>query len=359
MFRGLYTATSGMQLEQKRLDVTSNNIANVNTTAFKRDVIISEAFPEVLMKKINGVLPSHPINTNGYLEVDRDGEIYNVTTDKGFFIVDSPKGTNYSRDISFAVDENGYLRTFGRDIDGQVDASEGNFILDNQRRRIQVEGGDIDIDDNGQLTAGGAQANILYRPDRNVIGTINSGRRFEKTQYNFTQGILEDTGNNLDFAIEGRGFFKLRTPDGEEMYTRNGNFFINENNELVNEEGYFLVGIEGNIVIDGDDFYVTNNGEFIVDNEELAGQIDMINILNLKDLNKIGHAYYTLKDGVEPDEAPFEGQIVQGYLEGSNINTVNEMVEMINIMRAYESNSKVLRAYDEILQRAVNEIGKV
>lgn len=363
MFRGLYTAVSGMQTGQKRLDIASNNMANINTTGFKKDVIVSEAFPEVLIKKINGQLPTEPVRTNGNLEVNRDGEAFNITTDRGFFTVNSPMGTSYSRELSFAVDENGYLRTYVRNIEGEIDTSEGNFVLDRQGAVIQVEGDNIDINEEGQLIVDGAPvADLIHRPACDVIGTINSGRRFERTHTNFSQGTLEETGNNLDFAIDGRGFFRVMAPEGE-MYTRNGSFYLNENGEITTDEGYQLLGQDESIILDedildGNDFQIRNNGEVIADGQ-IIDRIDIVNILNVNDLDKHGQSYYVLKEDAEIEDAPFEGKILRGFLEGSNVNPINEMVNMINIMRVYESNNRVVRAYDEILQRAVNEIGKV
>ena len=144
MFRGLYTAVSGMQTGQKRLDIASNNMANINTTGFKKDVIVSEAFPEVLIKKINGQLPTEPVRTNGNLEVNRDGEAFNITTDRGFFTVNSPMGTSYSRELSFAWTKMVFknLRTQYRRGDRYL---RREFVLDRQGAVIQVEGDNIDI----------------------------------------------------------------------------------------------------------------------------------------------------------------------------------------------------------------------
>ncbi len=361
MFRGLYTAVSGMQTGQKRLDIASNNMANVNTTGFKKDIMVSEAFPEVLMKKINGHLPADPIKTNGNTEVSRDGNAFNLSTERGFFTVDSPMGKSYSRELSFALDDRtGYLRTSSRNIEGEIDASEGNFILDSLGRRIQIENNNdnIEVDPQGRLLVDGAiVANLIHKPAFDIIGTINSGRRLDRVYTNFTSGPLEETGNSLDFAIDGKGFFKINTPEGQ-MYTRNGNFHLNQNGEITTDEGYQLLDRDDNSInLAGNDFHLASNGQIVVNGEEY--EIDIINILNLNDLEKHGQSYYGLKENVEIEVAPFEGEVLQGFLERSNINPINEMVEMINTMRDYESNSRVVKAYDEILQRAVNEVGKL
>jgi len=347
-----------MQTNQKMLDVASNNMANVNTTGFKKDVMVSETFPETLIKKINGQLPTQPIKPNGSLEVNRDGEGFHLATDRGFFTVNSPMGTSYSREMKFSVDEDGYLKTYSRNAEGRVDTSEGNFVLDGQGKRIQVDNNDIDVNADGQLVVNGAiAANLIHKPPINTIGTINGGRRFEKIYTNFNQGTLEESGNSLNLAIDGNGFFKVATPLGE-MYTRNGSFTLSQDGDIVTAEGYPLLGQNGPINLKNSNFDLDINGQVIADGQ-LIDVIDITNILNINSLNKHGQSYYLMTEGIQIEEKPFEGQILQGFLESSNINPIYEMVNMINIMRSYESSNKVVKAYDDMLQRAVNDIGKV
>ncbi|AKL93747.1 flagellar hook-basal body rod protein FlgF [Clostridium aceticum] len=362
MLRGLYTAVSAMQTTQKKLDVSSNNMANVNTTGFKKDVLISESFPEVLVKKINGSLPAEPYIGTLQVEVERDGEGFRLSTESGYFMAEGPLGTSHSSFTSFAVDEEGYLKTFTRDLHGRIDTREGNYILDANGNRILIEGNDIEVTQQGQVAANGQiVANLVTRPGFNTIGTINSGLRMEKIQTYFTQGTMEETGNSLDLAIEGNGFFKVNTPMGE-MYTRNGNFTLDNNGEIVTKEGYHLIGQLGSILIEEDfdikDFRIGEDGAIVLNNQ-VIDFIDMINITNVNVLRKHGEGFYRVAEGGEIEAEPFEGRVLQGYLEASNINPVAEMVNMITVLRAYESNQKVVQAYDEILQKAVNEIGRV
>lgn len=365
MLRGLYTATSAMETSQKKIDVISNNMANVNTTGFKRDVVISQSFPETLISKINGQLPAEPYKKNLTVEVQKDGEAYLLSTEGGYFTAEGPLGVSYNSSTSFGIDDEGYLRTFSRDIDGKINTSQGNYILDANGERVQVEGRDIDINQLGQLEANGGTVNLVYRvntnPNSNIIGTINSGLRLDKIQTYFTQGKLEETGTPLDIAIDGQGFFVVDTPQGE-MYTRNGNFSLNDRGEIVTKEGYLLLGESGPIVLEGDfqidDFRVTEYGEIILNNE-IVDEIEIVYIRNTNDLRKYGEGYYQIEEGREGDFDTFEGKVVQGYLEGSNINSIEEMVDMITTLRLYEANQKVVQAYDETLQRAVNDIGKV
>lgn len=365
MLRGLYTATSAMETSQKKLDTISNNMANINTTAFKKDAVISQSFPETLIRKINGQLPSEPYKNNPNVEVKRDGDAYILSTEGGYFTAQGPLGVSYDSSTTFAIDDEGYLKTFGRDIDGKINTVRGNYILDDKGQRVQVDEGEIQINELGQLQANGTTVNLVNKvnkgPHSNIIGTINSGLRLDKIQTYFTQGRLEETGSPLDIAIEGQGFFVVDTPQGE-MYTRNGNFSLNDSGEIVTKEGHRLLGESGPIVLEGDfeikDFQINEEGELLLNNE-IIDKIEILHIRNANDLRKYGEGYYQIEEGIEGDFDTFEGKVIQGYLEGSNVDSIKEMVEMISNLRLYESNQKIVQAYDEVLQRAVNDIGKV
>lgn len=358
MLRGLYTATSAMQTSQKKLDVSSNNMGNMNTTGFKKDVVVSEAFPEVFLHKLNGSNPNRAVSNNLVVDVNQVDNEFNLSTTGGFFSADSVNGVSYNRSTSFTVDEEGYLRTFLRDTDGRPNPSEGNYILNQQGSRVFVGQDNFDIDNRGQVIVNGQITDQLVRvPSRSVIGTMNSGLRLDRIQTNFNGGSFEETGNQLDFAIEGKGFFQVQTPRGM-MFTRDGNFTLNNNGEIVTSEGHFLIGQFGSIMLDSNDFQLGSNGEIIVDNE-VVDQINLVDINNVHDLRKYGQNLYYMDESKEAEPIAFEGKVIQGFLEGSNINSIDEMVNMINILRLYESNQKVIQSYDEILHKAVNEIGRM
>lgn len=357
MLRGLYTATSAMQTSQKRLDVSSNNMANMNTTGFKKDVVVTEAFPEVFIHKLNGSFPNKPLANQLFVEVKKMGDEFSLSTSSGFFSAESLGGVSFSRSTTFTVDGEGYLRTFLRDANGNPNTSEGNYILNKEGNRVFVGQGNFDINDKGQISVNGQVGDqLLTIPKRSVIGTMNSGLRLDRIQTKFTQGTLEETGNQLDIGIEGKGFLQIQTPRGV-MFTRDGNLSLNDNGELVTSEGYYLMGQFGSILLDSDNFQLGENGEIIVDGQ-VIDQISLVNISNVHDLRKYGENLYYMESGMELESEEFDGKVLQGFLEGSNINTIEEMVNMINILRLYESNQKVIRSYDEILQKAANEIGK-
>lgn len=360
MLRGLYTAVSAMQTTEKKIDVISNNLANVNTTSFKKDVVVSEAFPEVLLHKINGNIPSQALSANTAVEVKKGENAYQLSTQGGFFTAQTPMGISYSRETSFAVDESGYLKTYHRDNEGNVDTTYGNYILDANGKRVNVENQPFEINELGQVVANGqVLGNLVNKGGPNVIGTINGGLRINSIETNFLQGSLEETGNPLHMAIKGNGFFHVANIQGESFYTRNGTFTLNDNGEIITSEGYFLLNDKGwSIPVGGTDFQLTEKGEIIIDGV-VADQIAMADITNTRALRKHGEGYYYVEKGMEIESQPFQGDILQGYLEGSNVNPIKEMVEMISSYRNYESNQKVVKAYDELLQRAVNDIGKL
>ncbi|MCD5410336.1 MAG: flagellar hook-basal body complex protein [Clostridiales bacterium] len=357
MLRGLYTAVSSMKTSEKKIDTVTNNIANVNTTSFKKDIVITETFPEILLSKINGEIKASPF-TNKPLSIIQSDNTFHLSGDIGFFSVDSPMGKSFSRDIRFAVADDGYLKTFSKNADGEVNATTGNYVLDSNGQRVFVGEELFQINESGQVVSNGQIiSSLITRGSRNVIGTINSGQRLNRVLTDFSQGTIEQTGNRLDFAIKGSGFFKILTPHGE-MFTRNGNFTLNNNAEIITAEGYFLAGKYGSIISDGANFQLSEDGHIILDGE-VIDQIEIINIENVQDLRKHGEGYFRIEENIELKLGEFTGSITQGALESSNVNTIREMVELINIHRTFESNQKVVRAYDEMLQKAVNDIGRI
>jgi len=257
MVRGLYTAYTGMKNQQQRLDTITNNLANANTTAFKREGMTTRSFDEVLTYKV--------------------------------------------KDLTDPL----YVRN---------------------------------------------------------IGTMSLGAKIGETYTDYSQGSYTETGNTYDIAIEGNGFFSILFADknGVESvkYTRDGEFTIDLNGYLRTKDGDYVLGDGGIIQIPTTAAKVAINelGEVFADGE----YIDTLAITDFEDYNyikKYGENLYDLVDGgveKEPDCI-----VRQGYLEASNINVVSEMVEMITISRAYESNQKVIQTMDDMLQKSANQIGKV
>lgn len=188
------------------------------------------------------------------------------------------------------------------------------------------------------------------------IGNMSLGVKIGETYTDYGQGSFKSTGNELDVAIAGEGFFNISytSKSGVEstMYTRAGEFTLTSDGYLVTKDGDYVLGQGGPINIPtGTNITINNIGEIY------AGEdyIDTFAITDFEDYNylaKFGENLYKAVDGaVQKDSA--NAQFNQGYLEMSNVNVVSEMVEMITISRAYESNQKLLTSIDETLGKAV------
>ncbi|MEZ6119275.1 MAG: flagellar basal-body rod protein FlgG [Pirellulaceae bacterium] len=185
---------------------------------------------------------------------------------------------------------------------------------------------------------------------------VGSGARATGTTKLFTPGTLEQTGNATDFAIEGDGFFKVQIPGGEVRYTRDGAFRTDAAGQLVTVNGYILdpaitVPDGATNVSVGKDGTVSA----LVSGQPTAlGQIQLARFLNPAGLSDEGNNLYavTAASGAEVLGTPGQngiGTIMGGYLEKSNVEIVTELVSLITAQRAYEVNSRAIRAGDEML----------
>lgn len=179
------------------------------------------------------------------------------------------------------------------------------------------------------------------------------------TYTKYTQGSLNNTGNTTDLAIsnDNNAFFTLEDNNGNRVYTRDGAFLIDKDNYLVNAQGFKVLGTDGYISLTDNEFGVSVSGEISKNGNEVLGNFLITSFENPESLNKIGNNL------IEASETSvirdFDGEIQQGYLEMSNVNTVSEMVNMIAISRAYEANQKVLQSQDEMLGKSVSDVGRV
>ncbi|MEM1350317.1 MAG: flagellar basal-body rod protein FlgG, partial [Myxococcota bacterium] len=192
---------------------------------------------------------------------------------------------------------------------------------------------------------------------------VGLGVRTAATQKDFAQGTLEATENPLDVAIEGTGFFQVQQLTGEFSYTRAGNFKLDANGMLVTADGLPLdppvtVPPEAtSVAIERDGrVNITLPGDNTV---QEVGQIQLVNFPNPAGLQSLGRGQFAPTDASGPPvlAVPGElgmGELSQGFLEGSNVEIVQEMVSMIVSQRAYEINSKVIRTADEMLRTATN-----
>lgn len=252
MLRSLYTASTGMVHQMNRLDVISNNMANSDTTAYKREGATSQSFDAVM----------------------------------GIKIQDS-------------------------------------------------------------------SVNYLHQP----IGRMSLGVKVGETYTDYSDGSLEETGNTLDVALNGNGFFKVSYADrnGNESirYTRDGNFSVNADGVLMTKDGDFILDEDNGIITipEGVKITIDESGRILNGNEEIA-RLGFADFEDYDYLKKFGENMYIAIDGATAANAT--GKVYQGYLETSNVNVVYEMVDMISTARDYESNQKIIQSIDSTLEKAVN-----
>lgn len=192
-------------------------------------------------------------------------------------------------------------------------------------------------------------------PTQNV-GSLGLGTVVDEVATIHSTGNMRSTGNDFDMAIEGKGFFTIQTPQGL-RYTRNGTFSKNAKDELITNEGYTVLGENGAIRIpSGTKMVVSNDGNIMVDGQAV-GKMQLVEFADEKQLIKEGGSLYNASAGQRPMAAT--GGVRQGFLEMSNVNVVGEMVNLISNYRAYEINGKVVQSHDQLIGKAVNEVGKL
>ena len=287
MIRGWYTGASGMRAQQWRLDAVANNLANVDTDGYKRDIAVHKANPELLIRRL-----------------DDDGV---------------------------------YKMPFG-----SADAMP-------------------------------------------IVGKMGMGIEVNELFTIYEQGALKETGSDFDVALDNKtgkkavSFFTVATPLGE-RYTRNGSFHLGKEGFLETKEGYPVLGENGPIRVKANNFQVDKEGRIWVnaaypdDPDVFVGResnqweeqvlLDTLKIVNFERdryLKKQGSSLYKDTDDSGPamviplDERP---KILQGFVEASNVNPVVEMVQMIEVNRAYEANQKIIQTHESMLGTLINQIAK-
>ncbi|MBY0159294.1 MULTISPECIES: flagellar hook-basal body protein [Cytobacillus] len=278
MFRGFYTAASGMLAQQRRTEVLTNNMANANTPGFKADQTSLRAFPEMLLQRIGQKT---------------------VPTEKG-----------------------------------------------------------------------------LNLPVNQEVGSLNSGVYMQETLPSFMQGDMKETGLNTDLALldlnlpvnpdtglSGSVFYTAAGIDGEQRYTRNGNFTLDGEGYLTTAGGLYILDDAGErIQLSSDRFKVSEDGVITGEAGETA-RLGIMYAQNPESLRKEGDGLFAvteesvLENAYNAQNVQFKLQ--QGYLERSNVDASRTMTDMMTAYRSFEANQKVLQAYDRSMEKAANEIGRI
>lgn len=256
MIRGFYTSVSGLIALQNDQEVTTNNIANVNNTGYKRRELTKSSFEDVMISNRQKVL------------------------------------------------------------------------------------GDKNV--------------------RNDIGTLSLGVKVNDVESIFTQGTLKATDSSTDFAIDGRGFFVAQNGD-REVYTRDGNFKINNQGYLITNDGSQVLGTNiatgqrEPIYIGISKFSIDGENNIDIDGIGITDKLLIADFENYNNLEPIGDNYSTLENPIYDARV----NVRQGFLEGSNVDPSTEMVKLMEIKRQFETNQKFVKMQDETVQKAASELGRV
>ncbi len=203
------------------------------------------------------------------------------------------------------------------------------------------------------------------------LGDMSLGVKVGECYTDFGQGAFRVTDNVYDIALDGDGFFAVsfasKNGEASVKYTRDGAFTVSRDGYLMTKDGDFVLnpaaaqagtpGEAGYIRVDPNVKIVVDENGVIYQNDVQVGEIGVVDFADYNYLSKYGENMYDLVEGGQRQEA--NARVVQGTLEMSNVNVISEMVEMITISRAYESNQKIIQTIDETLDKAVNNIGKV
>lgn len=203
------------------------------------------------------------------------------------------------------------------------------------------------------------------------LGDISLGVHIGETYTDYSQGNFRVTDNMYDVAINGDGFFAIsytnKNNETSVKYTRDGAFTVNTDGYLVTKDGDYVLNQNGAMNRDagtGNYIRLDPNIEFKIDemgniyqNDQLVAQLGVVNIADYNYIMKYGENLYDLQNGAQVIDS--NAKVVQGTIEASNVNVVKEMVDMITITRAYEANQKIIQTVDTMLDKSVNQVGKV
>lgn len=173
----------------------------------------------------------------------------------------------------------------------------------------------------------------------------------------FSSGALMRTDNPLDVAIDGGGYFVIETPDGE-RFTRNGNFLVSPDQLLVTSNGFPVMGLAGELRLSNGTITISTDGNVEVDGLNI-GKLRIARFADPAVLVRSSSSLFMIGDSIAQPEDDSESVIRQGFLEQSNVNTIEELINMIVTMRIYESDQKAIRIQDDTLGRAIQDLGRV
>ena len=199
----------------------------------------------------------------------------------------------------------------------------------------------------------------MLSPNKSAAMTQPVALPATRTHLNFSAGEVRRTDVNTDLAIEGSGFFEVQLSNGTTAYTRDGEFKVNSQGELVTKQGYLVQGQGGPIQVDRNNsaaIHVAADGT-ISQGSEVRGKLNLVSFNDPNLLTPLNGGFFMAKDPALQTVDDTKTNVRQGFLEGSNTSAVTEMANMISVMRSYEANQRVIQMQDERMGRAISELG--
>jgi flagellar basal body rod protein FlgG len=196
-----------------------------------------------------------------------------------------------------------------------------------------------------------------YAPDGLSAARHTGGMPTQTTSVNFSPGDIKSTGKATDLAIGGPGFFQVKSEDGKNLYTRDGEFHFNSENMLVTKQGLPVIGDAGEITIDPERGPVTFSRDgTISQGDNQLGKVSLYDFEKTEGLVRVEGGFFEPSAGMEPN--PLERIVVtQGAIEASNVTPMSEMVNLIAVSRAYEAAQRAMTSHDDLISKAIGTLG--
>jgi flagellar basal-body rod protein FlgF len=192
---------------------------------------------------------------------------------------------------------------------------------------------------------------------RGATTVAGQGQDVQTTTTDYRAGAIKYTASPLDVAIEGSAFFVVSTEAGE-AYTRQGNFQVDVSGRLVAAGGLPVLGVDGGEIRVGTSQPRIDQAGNVSEAGNVVGRIRLVNVADLRSLERLGNGLFAATDSTEFSD-PDAGRLRQGYLEAANVVSMNEMIKMIETVRHFETSQRLLKGYDNMLDRAINQLGEL
>lgn len=252
------------------------------------------------------------------------------------------------------------LRSMYSGISGMKGFQTKLDVVGNNIANVNTAGykkGRVTFQDLMSQTTSGAQGAAGGRGGINPV-QVGTGSSLASIDNVHTQGFKETTDRPLDVMIEGDGYFTLELPNGGEAYTRAGNFSLDDEGRLVNANGYYVKGVNGEVPTDAKNIKINKDGEVTYtdnnDDEQTAGTMEITGFANPEGLEKAGENLWIQSPNSGTPEEITSSDIVAGSLEMSNVDLAEEFTNMITAQRGFQANTRIITTSDEILQELVN-----